>query len=98
MLDYSTVVIPVTKANRNLDTVDPDYEPVSDVDKLNWLACKITISRIVLHSAHVLLDDPDTYDGAPAAVQLLGRRFDEEKLLSIAQLVVDALKACPERR
>ena len=42
------------------------------------------------------LDDPEKYDGAPAAVQILGRRFDEEKLLSIAQLVVDALNAHPE--
>ena len=36
-------------------------------------------------------DDADKYDGAPAAVQIFGRRFDEEKLLSIAQLVVDAM-------
>ena len=42
-------------------------------------------------------DDPDKYDNAPAAIQILGRRFDEEKLLSIAQLVVDALEACPNR-
>ena len=37
-------------------------------------------------------DDAETYDGAPASIQILGRRFDEEKLLSIAQLVVDALE------
>lgn len=37
------------------------------------------------------IDDPEIYDGAPAAVQILGRRFEEEKILSIAQLVVDAV-------
>jgi Asp-tRNA(Asn)/Glu-tRNA(Gln) amidotransferase A subunit family amidase len=41
-------------------------------------------------------DDADKYDGAPAAVQIMGRRFDEEKLLSIAQLVVRALEMLGE--
>jgi amidase len=31
------------------------------------------------------------YDGAPAAVQIIGQQRDEERLLSLAQLVVDAL-------
>lgn len=37
-------------------------------------------------------DDPEVYHGAPATVQLIGRRLDEERLLSMAQLVVDALE------
>jgi amidase len=41
-------------------------------------------------------DNADKYDGAPAAVQIMGRRFDEEKLLSIAQLVVHALEMLGE--
>ncbi|KAK5702415.1 hypothetical protein LTR17_022342 [Elasticomyces elasticus] len=35
--------------------------------------------------------DADVYDGAPAAVQIIGKGFEEEKLLSLAQIVVDAL-------
>ncbi|KAL4811467.1 amidase signature domain-containing protein [Aspergillus unguis] len=35
--------------------------------------------------------DPEKYHGAPAAVQLIARRLDEERLLSLAQLVVEAL-------
>ncbi|KAL3471563.1 amidase signature domain-containing protein [Aspergillus californicus] len=35
--------------------------------------------------------DPEKHHGAPAAVQLIGRRLDEERLLSLAQLVVEAL-------
>lgn len=31
------------------------------------------------------------YDGAPASVQIFGPRLSEERLLSVAQLVVDAL-------
>jgi hypothetical protein len=37
-------------------------------------------------------DDPEVYHGAPAAVQLLGCRLEEEKLLAIGQVVTDALK------
>lgn len=36
--------------------------------------------------------DAEKYDGAPASVQILGRRLDEEKLLSVAQVVVEALE------
>ncbi|KAK1808829.1 hypothetical protein LTR12_016807 [Friedmanniomyces endolithicus] len=35
--------------------------------------------------------DADVYDGAPAAVQIIGKRLEEENLLSLAQVVVDAL-------
>jgi amidase len=38
-----------------------------------------------------MTDDPEKYHGAPAAVQLIGRRLDEERLLSLAKLVVEAL-------
>jgi Asp-tRNA(Asn)/Glu-tRNA(Gln) amidotransferase A subunit family amidase len=40
---------------------------------------------------HRQTDDPEKYDGAPASIQILGRRLEEEKLLSLAQVVVDAL-------
>jgi Asp-tRNA(Asn)/Glu-tRNA(Gln) amidotransferase A subunit family amidase len=37
-------------------------------------------------------DDPEIYDGGPAAIQIFAKNLEEEKLLSIAQIVVDALK------
>ena len=42
-------------------------------------------------------DDPEAHDGAPAAVQIFGRRWDEERLLSMAQLVTDALEKYAQR-
>ena len=51
VLDYTTVVIPVTKANKSLDQADPNYKPLNEVDKQNWLACK----RIKEH-VHTLAD------------------------------------------
>ncbi|KAI4272175.1 MAG: hypothetical protein L6R38_006687 [Xanthoria sp. 2 TBL-2021] len=74
-LDYATVVVPVTFADKKLDSFDDKYQPLNEKDEKNWLAY-----------------DAEAYDGAPAAVQLLGRRLEEEKLLEIADLVVDALK------
>jgi amidase len=33
------------------------------------------------------IDDADTYDGAPVGVQLVGRRLQEEKILTIADYI-----------
>jgi amidase len=36
--------------------------------------------------------DPEIYDGAHVAVQLVGRRLQEEKMLAIAKYVSDAVR------
>lgn len=33
------------------------------------------------------IDDPEIYDGAHVAVQLVGRRLEEEKMVAIAEYV-----------
>ena len=40
LLNYSVVVVPVTRANRDIDLVDNTYTPINDVDRKNWEACK----------------------------------------------------------
>jgi amidase len=40
LLDYSVVVIPVTKADQTVDIADPNYEPLNDLDAKNWNAFK----------------------------------------------------------
>jgi amidase len=40
LMDYSTVVIPVTKADKNLDIPDNGFTPLNDVDAKNWEACE----------------------------------------------------------
>jgi amidase len=37
------------------------------------------------------IDDAEIYDGAPVAVQMVGRRFEEEKVLFLAEILGDAL-------
>jgi amidase len=45
LLDYSVVVIPVTKADQTVDIADPNYEPLNDLDAKNWNACKSLARR-----------------------------------------------------
>ena len=95
VLDYTNLVVPVTKAKSKLDVLDYDYEPLNEIDKNNWEACKSTMLQatffvIRLHLIHAR-HDPVAFDGAPAAVQILGRRLEEEKILWIASIVVEAL-------
>ncbi|KAI9660056.1 MAG: hypothetical protein M1821_001408 [Bathelium mastoideum] len=75
VLDYTTVVIPVTKADSRIDVFDSKYKPMSEKDEKNWKAY-----------------DAEMYDGAPASIQVMCRRHEEEKVLAIAQVVVDALE------
>ncbi|KAL4933684.1 amidase signature domain-containing protein [Aspergillus undulatus] len=74
VLDYASVVIPVTFADKRIDIVSPNFKALNEEDRIN-----------------MEFYDPEIYDGAPAAVQLIGRRLDEERLLSLAQIVVKAL-------
>ncbi|KAL1649530.1 hypothetical protein SLS58_001586 [Diplodia intermedia] len=74
LLDYTSVVLPVTAASKDVDLpAGADFEPRSELDK-------------VTQDSY----DPDVYDGAPVALQFVGRRLEEEKMLKIAE-VVDGL-------
>jgi amidase len=42
-------------------------------------------------SADENIDDPELYDGAHVAVQIVGRRFQEEKVLALTEILGDAL-------
>ena len=49
LLNYSAVVVPVTKANSDIDLVDHTYIPISGEDKENWEACKYMASSRLQH-------------------------------------------------
>jgi amidase len=40
----------------------------------------------------LLSDDAQIYHGAPVGLQVVARRYEEEKVLAIASLIDDALK------
>lgn len=69
-LDYTTVTIPVTQANKDIDKYEDGYKPASDKDQEVFEAY-----------------DPEIYDGAHVAIQLVGRRLQEEKMLALAEYI-----------
>ncbi|KFG81149.1 hypothetical protein MANI_026556 [Metarhizium anisopliae] len=68
-------VLPVTKADKNVDVAHGDFKPLTPNDEVNWRAY-----------------NADTYDGAPVCVQLMGRKFEEERILGIAMRVEERLR------
>jgi amidase len=67
-MDYSIVVLPVTKADKIIDRTDPDHKPLNEQDKLNWDACKYPSLNFVVQTDDLLLDDPEIYDGGPVGI------------------------------
>ena len=55
----------------------------------------------ILVSVHVVIelsrltncrtDDPELYHGSPVAIQLVGRRLQEEKMIALAKYIGEAL-------
>jgi amidase len=73
-LDYPSVVIPVTLADKSVDVADKSSKAISDADQQAY-------------------DDynADIYDGAHVSIQLVGRRFQEEKILALAEYIAGTL-------
>lgn len=43
-LDYTASVIPVTTVDKDVDVIETEYKPISDVDARVWESCKLSIS------------------------------------------------------
>jgi Asp-tRNA(Asn)/Glu-tRNA(Gln) amidotransferase A subunit family amidase len=37
------------------------------------------------------LDDPEKYEGGPVGLQVIGRRFEEEKILEILEIIAQII-------
>lgn len=75
LLDYSAAVVPVTAADKSVDTINLDYVPLNELDAKNWAWY-----------------DPEAYDGAPVGLQIVCRKYNEEKVWAIAKIVDTVLK------
>lgn len=40
ILDFTSAVLPVTKADKNVDVAHGDFKPLTPNDEVNWRACK----------------------------------------------------------
>ncbi|VBB77197.1 Putative Acetamidase [Podospora comata] len=93
VLNFCIAVIPITVADKNLDTLDPNFQPLTDRDRRNMASCKYNNHQTNGQYADSQTDDPELFDGTQAAIQMFGRRLGEERVLSVAQIVVDAVEA-----
>ncbi|CEN59802.1 Putative Acetamidase-A [Aspergillus calidoustus] len=70
ILDFTSVVVPVTFADKGVDKVNEGFAPLGEMDK-------------IVQGEY----DPEVYHGAPVAVQIIGRRLTEERVMAIAEEV-----------
>lgn len=47
--------------------------------------CVSPILSLLLFHADLCVDDSESYDGAPVGVQFVGRRLQEERMLTLAE-------------
>ena len=78
LLDFAACTFPVTFADKNVDKA----RDMKNFRPLTELDGKIQNDY-----------DAEFYHGAPVDLQVVGKRLEEEKVLEIVEVVVDALKA-----
>lgn len=72
LLDYPALVFPVTKVDPTMDVVDQDYKPMNEKDEYNH---------------HLWKSGPEKYKGAPVSLQLVGRRYEDEKVIEATEFI-----------
>ena len=92
LLDYPAVVFPIQKVNKDVDRVEEGYKPISGIDKENWDLCE-HLKLYVRQGGDVLtgIDDPEVFDGLPVSLQLVGRRFEDEKVVAALEYIKNAV-------
>lgn len=84
VLDYTSVVIPVTFADKAVDVRGADPSFSGSEDWIEW-DCECARLALLPGFADRSIDDAETYHGAPVGLQLMGRRLQEEKMLTLAE-------------
>ncbi|KAL8654945.1 MAG: hypothetical protein Q9210_001188 [Variospora velana] len=71
LLDYPALVFPVTTFDSIVDKWPKDYVPMNEDDRYNF----------------ELYQPAERFDGMPVSLQLVGRRFEDEKVLQVAHMI-----------
>ena len=80
-LDFTAGVVPAGTVDRSLDALPDNFQGTEAYTKLNDAARS-------MYSCY----DAVAMDGLPLGVQIVGRRFEEEKVLQGMKVLEDALK------
>jgi Asp-tRNA(Asn)/Glu-tRNA(Gln) amidotransferase A subunit family amidase len=85
LLDYPALAFPSGSVDKSIDVVTNRTEFMSDLDAENWSLCKQTTGK--RRDKGLILffntDDPDVFDGMPTGLQIIGRKFDDERIISM---------------
>lgn len=90
VLDYCATTVPVTHVSYT--DAKPEYEGRSELETNIWRDCKCLTCEEFYYTL-TSADSPEKFAGAPAGVQLVGRRLNEEYLLGVTRACDNALKA-----
>jgi hypothetical protein len=82
VLDLPVGVVPVTRLSRTKDVLTPEWE-ASGVKGSNFLYSKVYGKNGAYN--------PDTMDGVPIGVQIVGKHWEEEKVIGMMKVVDHAL-------
>lgn len=72
ILDYPALVFPVTKVDTAVDKIDESYKPRNEKDEYNHQLWR---------------SGPEKYTGAPVSLQLVGRRYEDEKVVEALEYI-----------
>ena len=72
ILDYPALVFPVTKVDPAVDKIDESYKPRNENDEYNY---------------QLWQSGPEKYTGAPVSLQLVGRRYEDEKVIEALEYI-----------
>ncbi|KAI9136905.1 amidase signature domain-containing protein, partial [Paraphysoderma sedebokerense] len=87
VLDYPAGIIPVTTLDPELDAYDSFVEN-SYLEKRN-----LEIENTVIHKLMASHYDPVSMKGLPIAVQVVGKKLEDEKTVQVMKVVDECLKA-----
>jgi amidase len=92
LLDYPALVFPVTRVDPGQD-VNDGHEPMNDLDRENWDLCEcIEIELQENWTDRWRTDDPQVFSGLPVCLQLVCRRFEDEKVVEILKFIQSRVK------
>ena len=75
LLEYPAIAFPVGQVDQALDVADQSYQPQNKDDAFN----------------HALYTGPERYKDAPVSLQLVTRRYEDEKCVEILKEIESTL-------
>ena len=96
-LNYACCTFPVTSVDPMQDLPYGRTDFLSKADQRNWELCECNsplgyVLLFAMLNAAIASDNPETFQNAPVALQLVGQMLEEEAVLGMTEIVDEALK------